>query len=203
MKRRNIIISFLLAACLIVGVGYAAIAEQLIAEGTLQYNDTVPEIAKAIHFDGSSSVTDSQGDALNVAVATVDVTAGKDLATITVLLDSENVETLADGQGAYVIKIALGIELDNTNGASDLTVNLSNPTLSGNVNDGNVADGTRDNAFTVKSEITGLTNNQLTATTGNKATAQLILTISMPMTTTDNVASTPFSVGIAVSEPTT
>jgi hypothetical protein len=63
-NRRNIIISFLLCACLIVGVGYAAMTDALDVTGTVDYNmddafDSLIEFtgATAVH-SGTSSVTD-------------------------------------------------------------------------------------------------------------------------------------------------
>ena len=68
-KRRTIIISFLLVATLIMGVGYAAVADKLTIGGRASFKPAsavASEVASSIYFDTTYTTVDRFGDTENV-----------------------------------------------------------------------------------------------------------------------------------------
>ena len=64
-SKRNMIIAFLLCATLIVGVGYAAVAEQLTVDGTASYNTSpITGLEGVIHFTGNTTIVNAEYNAV-------------------------------------------------------------------------------------------------------------------------------------------
>ena len=73
-NRRSIIVAFLVCACLLVGVGYAAFAGNLIINGTATYTHDGEEIDEAVKFSGYSNLSHC-----NVTIAETGDTATMDV----------------------------------------------------------------------------------------------------------------------------
>ena len=105
-NKRNVLIAFLLCACLIVGVGYAALSTELLLTGTASLSDTYMEEL----FDSKISWVSAESEDANKVTATI----SEDGDTITITADklttvNEEIEVLCKMK----------------NESSDLTVNVT------------------------------------------------------------------------------
>lgn len=154
MKRRNIIISFLLCACLIVGVGFATLTDELTFTGTanLTANGAETEVDGDVYFDDNVTAHECQAyinaeDNDNIVVSLTDTTsniyAAGQYATVTATIINEatvpyaitfevpnevaehlTIEVLVDG----VDKLAEGVQVpaaDGENGILEITLKMT------------------------------------------------------------------------------
>lgn len=98
-NRRLALVAFLLCACMIVGVGYAALAVQLTIDGTVAFHDDAnTELDEKVQFTGNVTILDASGTEVNMKdtqVVTAHATSGDTTATLAVNFvgrDTENDE---------------------------------------------------------------------------------------------------------------
>lgn len=126
-SRRNIIISFLLCACLIVGVGYATLADILDVNGTAEYGLS-HDFDSKVSFKGALAI-ESEGNMDHNNSASVSET-NEDKVTFTVL-------SMADAND----KAYFRFRIENSN-ETDVDIYLSSYGISGT--------GNPENVYTVK-----------------------------------------------------
>jgi len=131
MKRRNIIISFLLAACLIVGVGYAAIADQLTVSGSAEYAPTATALDQNVYFTGIKHIVkNDHTPAAETDAFIVNVVGGTQTATITAQFTENNI-TQFHSDSAYVSGVVLEVAIENTSTEQAMTVSIGSLAQSG------------------------------------------------------------------------
>lgn len=109
-NRRNIIVAFLLCACLIVGVGYAALTTELYLNGSASLSDEYMEEL----FDSKISWVSAESE-----------DAAKVTATIS---DDGNTITL-NANGLTTVNEEIEVLCKMKNESTDLTVTVTEPTL--------------------------------------------------------------------------
>jgi len=120
-NRRNLIISFLLCACLIVGVGYAALVDILDVNGTAEYNLT-HDIDKEIRFVEAKAYDDTN---------TTSISATNDDKITFSVLSLAN----ADNVAFFRFKVASGHNEDVTLYLSSFGMTGTHTGAEGNVED--------------------------------------------------------------------
>ena len=149
-NRRLALVAFLLCACMIVGVGYAAVITSLNVDGKVSFDhiaaDDVTEYAEQIHFTGITAVKDSN----HVVIAEKDqlairpvVQSGKQTATLSASFTSENIEAYAVKESGnitkYVADVVYNVEVVCPENDTGMTVTFGDlPQVSGNVGTGEV-----------------------------------------------------------------
>lgn len=118
-NRRNIIVAFLLCACLIVGIGYASLTTQLYLKGSAKIDKTLAESVfdAAIIWESVEVVSSTTGSTTKVK-ASIDDT--KDIVTIT-----------ADGLDTKKEVITVTAIMKNTSEDTVATVTIPVTTLDG------------------------------------------------------------------------
>ena len=114
-SKRNMIIAFLLCATLIVGVGYAAVAEQLTVDGTASYHtSSITGLDGVIHFTGNTMIVNAEHNAVaDNGALIINVTAGTQAATIDANFTNTNI-TAFHSNSQYLAGIIFEIEIDNS-----------------------------------------------------------------------------------------
>ena len=134
-NRRLALVAFLLCACMIVGVGYAALAVQLTIEGTASFhNNATTGLEENVHFTGNTVIKDAAGNIVatkDTDVVTIDVTAGKTTAALDINFVGNQQTDPFYKEGKYNVTVYYEFEVV-TKGA-DLTVAFGDLALSGAV----------------------------------------------------------------------
>lgn len=191
-NRRNIIIAFLLCACLFVGIGYAAIADQLTVNGTVKYDATpATELDANIYFNGDVTIVDANHIEKTTDAVILDVTSGDQNAIITATFNSLNLAPFHSGT-QYAMGFIFGITIDNHLGSEALTLNLTAPVISGEVATDSVY---TDSPFSLESTIKDSTDtneiNTITVEAGKMTTIYLHVRLTMRETVVTNGADIP------------
>ena len=131
-NRRNIIIAFLLCASLIVGVGYAALAENLVVDGSLAFfKDNTTGLETALYFNGNHKIVDaSHNDITNAMKEAIQVNVfhGQQTASINAQFTRTALDDYFDTSSAKV-GVILEIELAST--TEDYTVEFGEISTNG------------------------------------------------------------------------
>lgn len=202
-NRRSMIVAFLLCACLIVGVGYAAIADQLTVNGTLEYSPTADSLDQNVYFTGHMFIVDSTHTEVETDAFIVDVVGGSQTATITAQFTAANIQQFQVNSN-YVSGVVLEIAVENTSTTEELKVNFGDIAMNGTVGTQSVfavatslKDGRADTSAEVTTDITvpaGQTQNyylhirisaQETMVTQQQTIAPTDFTIVLPVTQVD------------------
>lgn len=156
-NRRNLIVAFLLCACLIVGIGYAAVADELVITGTGSYEASLNPFDADVYF----TRVVSQGKGI-----TATVTPNTDSATFDVKFNSQDASTYDSNSNSVYMSTAIyefTYVVDNAedNGATSAT--FSAPELT--INPGNgwtvVATICDANGTNISANKITLTNNEV------------------------------------------
>ena len=133
-NRRLALVAFLLCACMIVGVGYAAVVTSLNVDGKVSYEKLPaedPKYAQKIHFTGIKSGDDE--------VVRAVVQSGEQTATLSASFNSGNIEKYDLVEGYRTVTVTFGVEVvnDSTDGNKNMVVTFGDlPQVSGNVGNG-------------------------------------------------------------------
>ena len=160
-NRRLALVAFLLCACMIVGVGYAAVVVNLEVNGTAAFHtDSTSALEGKIHFTGDKEVLDASADRPNAVI--VDVSNGAVTATVDVNLTGANEEfaiTKVEGETTtvtgYKVTVYLKFVIDNTKGTEKLDVEFDETSVNGG------AAGTKA-GFTITSVVLNSSKEALT-----------------------------------------
>ena len=202
-NRRNIIIAFLLCATLIVGVGYAAVAEQLTVDGTASYHKSdVTGLDGVIHFTGNALIVNAEhNEVTNNDAIILNVTAGTQNATIDANFTNTNV-TAFHSNSQYLVGVIFEVEIDNSgDGVTEaLELTFGQISISGEVGIGQpfgVSSAIKDGQTNAANTLEGITVN-----VGDKATVYLHVQLSMlesiVTNNTADVADTAFKVVLPI-----
>ena len=169
-NRRLALVAFLLCACMIVGVGYAAVITSLDIDGKVSYTPTAPvTTAEQIHFTGKTTGADG-----SKVIASVQ--SGKQTATLSVNFNSTNLGD-ADADGNYHVEVSFEVEAVNSDDSKNMVVTFGDlPQVSGNVGDGVVTTNAK---FNVTAALAGHDedNGVYSVTVGPEASKTLTLTV--------------------------
>ena len=132
-NRRLALVAFLLCACMIVGVGYAAVVVNLEVNGTAAFHtNSTSALDGKIHFTGDSEVADVTGGKSDAVI--IDVSNGAVTATVDVNLTSanEDFEVKEDETvTGYKVTVYLKFVIDNTQGNEKLDVEFDKISVNG------------------------------------------------------------------------
>lgn len=105
-NRRSIIISFLLCAALLVGVGYAALAENLTIDGTLAFfQSSESGLEGNLYFNGAYTIVDGSHEDITtdmIGIVNVNVSDGTQNANINAQFTLDSLQELNTGVGSEV-----------------------------------------------------------------------------------------------------
>ncbi len=139
-NRKSIIVAFLLCACLIVGVGYAAFSGNLIINGTATYTHDGAELDEDIYFSGYENLKHCNVAFADKDTATLEVTftpadsldGGRTcVATATLIITNTSVDTDVVFDDKALEDIVVN-SADTTTSIFDVEAVLSNTTLAAN-----------------------------------------------------------------------
>ena len=185
-NRRLALVAFLLCACMIVGVGYAAVVTSLDIDGKVSYTPTEAETnAEKIHFTGNTTGADG-----SVVIAAVQ--SGQQTATLSVNFNSDTIGDYEDGTGNYEAEVTFEVEVVNSSDSQKMVVTFGDlPQVSGNVGTGDVATNAM---FNVNAALDGhtTTGSAYTVTVNPGASVKLELSVVVEVlgTTVDNANTT-------------
>ena len=169
-NRRLALVAFLLCACMIVGVGYAAVITSLDIDGKVSYTPTDAETnADKIHFTGNTTGADG-----SKVIASVQ--SGQQTATLSVNFNSDTLGT-ANGEGNYQVEVTFEVEAVNSSATEKMVVTFGDlPQVSGNVGTGDVPTNA---LFNVNATLNGHTDTDgvYTVTVGAGESAKLYLSV--------------------------
>lgn len=179
-NRRLALVAFLLCACMIVGVGYAAVVTSLNVDGKVSYEKLPaedPKYAQKIHFTGIKSGDDE--------VVRAVVQSGEQTATLSASFNSGNIANYAVVDGAHTVTVTFGVEVvnDSTDGNKNMVVTFGDlPQVSGNVGNGTTPTNAN---FIVTADLTGAAFNveNRTVTVAKDGTAALTLSVTIKVPT--------------------
>ena len=201
MKRRNIIISFLLCACLIVGVGYAALSENLVVNGTLLFDhDGVTGLEEILYFTGNVKVVDVNHNELDTdlrnEIFIIDVQNGQTTASLDAQFTSQNITSLEDG-AQYTAGVVFEIKIENPT-AESMEVEFTAPTILSE------AANQTSTPFVVDSKVKDVDDADVTTLTVDAASeAYVYLHVKMSVAkdqTTGDIELTTFTVTLPVTK---
>ena len=166
-NRRLALVAFLLCACMIVGVGYAALAVQLTIDGTVAFHDDAnTELNQKVHFTGNVTILDANDKVVNMKdtqVVTADATSGDTTATLAVnFVGRESKDVFYTGTQH---KVTVWYEFEIIAAAGEkLTVNIGDLAINGAV--GTLAD------FSVVSKAVQIVDGKAENIAGTKITLE-------------------------------
>ena len=131
-NRKSMIVAFLLCACLIVGVGYAAIADQLTIDGTVEYAPSSTNLDGNVYYTGHMFFVNGDHQTVDTEALIVDVVGGSQAATITAQYTYDTIQQFHK-DSAYVSGVVLEVAIENTSETDELTVAFGDIAMSGTV----------------------------------------------------------------------
>ena len=150
-NRRLALVAFLLCACMIVGVGYAAVITSLTVDGKVSFDAdaVINDYAAQIHFTGNTKVQGHGHSTLPANEAILcPVQSGDQKATLSANFTSANIQaykktvTVGEGESAttkdvYVADVIYEVEVVLPAGAEKMVVTFGDdPQVSGHVSNG-------------------------------------------------------------------
>lgn len=201
-NRRLALVAFLLCACMIVGVGYAALAEELKIDGTATFHgDDTSVLDDKVYFTGDTVIVNAAGEKLTTKdtdVVTINVKKGELVATLDVNLIKETHESFInynedDNDNDDVYEVIVFFEFEIAPGSEAIKVKFDDIAISGAV-------GTK-GSFNVESEVMTADCGELTNKTPEiSATTQynLKVVVTLDANTVDDIAATEFHVVLPV-----
>ena len=188
-NRRLALVAFLLCACMIVGVGYAAVVTSLNVDGKVSYeklSEEDPKYDEKIHFTGITSGDDE--------VVRAVVQSGDQTATLSASFNSGNIGNYAVVGDARTVTVNFGVEVVNksTDTSKKMVVTFGDlPKVSGNVGNGET---TTNANFIVIADLVGeaLSKNDqdvytVEVASGSTAALTLSVTIKVPTALVDAI----------------
>jgi hypothetical protein len=208
-NRRNIIISFLLCACLIVGVGYATVSGTFLVNGDVSFDaEYQNELTGKVFFNGIAHKVNRDHDKVETDEITFQLNSGTMEATLKAhFVGNSNEETgfiddTATGTTQNLIAgVVFEIMIDNADGTEDIKLTFEEAMVEGavgsesafsvsaSVREGSGIDGT--------TEPTDLTNTTITVAKGATKTVYLHVKMTLDDVTKDVETST-FKVSVVV-----
>lgn len=151
-NRRLVLVAFLLCACMIVGVGYAAVVTSLNVDGKVSYSSASTEdYAEDIHFTGNIQIVDYKHDPITTQTAVIAAAqAGDQRAIFSASFASNNITPFANGEN-YTVGAVYEVEIKLPTGKTSMTVTFGDhPNVTGSVDSNEVNTG---KAFTVVTHL--------------------------------------------------
>ena len=219
-NRRLALVAFLLCACMIVGVGYAALAEELKIDGTASFHSSgTSELDEKIYFTGNTIIMgkDKNGASAELTtkdtdVVTINVTKGATTANLDVnLVAGTGAGTHADfiNGNNYEVMVYFEFEVVATGKGNTLTVQFEDIAISGEVGKKGDFSVTSKvvNADTNKTDIAE--NKQVTITVPDDDADETVtqkfylqVVVSLDKNTTEDINATEFHVVLPVTKVT-
>lgn len=208
-SRSRIIAAFLLCACLIVGVGYAELTENLLVDGTLEYyvSDQTGLEGK-LYFTGSAKVVKSDHTELNDSDVAefmwIIVDEGDKEVDVTAQFTTEKMNDLdLATNSSYVVGIVLEVKIDNTSDTvNPLTIEFDEIVPTGSINPESPRVGFHVNS-SLKEDFLGNTDvtSAVTVPAAGEKILYLHVQISLPTSVNEDI-SAPFTIPLRATKVT-
>ena len=200
-NRRLALVAFLLCACMIVGVGYAALAEELKIDGTATFHaDDTSVLEDKVYFTGNTIIMgkDAEGATAELTtkqtdVVTINVTKGELVATLDVnLIKDTHEDFINDESGKY--EVIVYFEFEIAPGSQAINVKFDDIAISGAV-------GTK-GSFAVSSKVMNADKVALNTSeaipVSNTTLYNLQVIVTLDAAAEEDIAATEFHVVLPV-----